>query len=668
MFLFGAAYYEEYLPYDRLEDDMKMMRKAGFTCIRIAESTWSTLEPEPGRFDFSHIDRVLLAAERYGLSVIVGTPTYAVPVWLTRLDPEVLVHRKDGQAKYGARQNMDIMNGTFRHYAERVIRQLVRHTAEYRNVIGYQLDNETKHYGTSGENVQAFFREHLKEQFGEIDKLNQAFGFAYWSNSVSSFDELPDVNGAVNGSYLCAFEAFQRSLAAEYLAWQASIVTQEKRDDQFLTHNFDFDWKAFGAPGTQDGFSHGLQPDICHFDAAKALTVAGTDVYHPTQDELTGMEIAFAGDEIRSLKQKPYLVLETQAQAFRPWTPYPGQLRLQAISHIASGAAGLLYWNWHSIHNGLETYWKGLLSHDFGENPTYEEACRIGREIRELQPEIEGLVKCNRIAVMVSNESLTALKYFPTDKDFSYNDALLLIYGALYEMNAECDIIYPQSEDWETRYDCILTPNCYCVTDSMIARFRDFVSHGGVLISFCRSFFADENVKVYHDKQPHGMTDVFGMTYNQYTEPKQVTVAGFPAKWWMEFLVPDTAQTMSFYEHPYWSRYAAVTKNRFGRGLAYYIGTYLEKDGMKTLLRQILKENGLLTADAEFPFIMKKATNEKGGHLLFLLNFSAQERLIPFPLMGKTLLTGDLVRRKKGLVLPSWGAAVWEEKSDAESG
>ena len=108
--------------------------------------------------------------------------------------------------------------------------------------------------------------------------------------------------------------------------------------------------------------------------------MAGVDIYHPSQDDLTGTEIAFGGDMTRSLKQKNYLVLETEAQGYPDWTPYKGQLRLQAYSHLASGANSVMYWHWHSIHNALETYWKGLLSHDFQENETYREACVIGKE------------------------------------------------------------------------------------------------------------------------------------------------------------------------------------------------------------------------------------------------------------------------------------------------
>lgn len=144
----------------------------------------------------------------------------------------------------------------------------------------------------------------------------------------------PDVFTA----FASEFAKFQRSLAAEYLMWQSDIVKKYKRQDQFITHNFDFEWKKFGADIAQDGYSYGVQPDINHYEASKAVTIAGTDIYHPTQDDLTGAEIAFGGDAIRTLKDSSYLVLECQAQAFKYWTPYPGQLRLQGYSHLASGA------------------------------------------------------------------------------------------------------------------------------------------------------------------------------------------------------------------------------------------------------------------------------------------------------------------------------------------
>lgn len=77
--LFGAAYYPEYMPYDRLQEDIAMMQKAGMNTIRIAESTWSTLEPAEGVYDFSYIDKALAAAEEAGMYVIIGTQRMPFP-------------------------------------------------------------------------------------------------------------------------------------------------------------------------------------------------------------------------------------------------------------------------------------------------------------------------------------------------------------------------------------------------------------------------------------------------------------------------------------------------------------------------------------------------------------------------------------------------------------
>ena len=461
--LFGTAYYPEYMPYERTDQDIAMMKAAGMNTVRIAESTWSTLEPAEGIFDFSYIDRVLEKTEKAGMLVIVGTPTYAVPAWLVRKDPDIMAETSEGREKYGHRQIFDLLNPTFRKHAEIVIRKLAAHTAGHKNVTGFQIDNETKHYDNMGRRMQAGFRQYLKEKFVTTERLNEAFGLAYWSNSIHDWEDFPDMRGCINGGLMAEFEKYRRKIAADYLAWQAQIIREYKREDQFITHNLDFEWKKFGADIAQDGYSYGVQPDISHYEASKCLTLSGTDIYHPTQDELTGAEIAFGGDSIRSLKDDNYLVLECQAQAFKYWTPYPGQLRLHAYSHLASGAGGLLYWNWHSIHSGYETYWKGILSHDMGTNPAYEEVCRTGQEWKRIGAALCSMKKDNRTALVVDNHSLSAFKWFPIDKDLTYNDVVRWMYDSLYEMNIECDIVDINALEPD-RYDMIVTPALYCVS------------------------------------------------------------------------------------------------------------------------------------------------------------------------------------------------------------
>ena len=338
--LFGAAYYDEYTPAsagpDRLTRDMEMMVEAGFTTIRIAEFTWGTWNPAPGVFDFTHVDRAIDAAEAHGLGVIVGTPTAAIPTWLAARHPEVLGVTDAGANKYGPRQNMNILAPASRRYAEGAIRALVARTAPRPGVVGFQLDNETKYYDAANADIQRAFVDSLKERFdGDLDALNAAFGLNYWANRINAWEDFPDVTGTINGSLAAAFDAFRRGLVTEFLAWQCTIVDDYRRENQFVTQNFDYEWR---------GHSFGVQGAVDHFKAADAVTLAGVDIYHPGEDRLTGHEIGFGGDISRSLKGgAPYLVVETQAQGQMGWLPYPGQLRLQAYSHLASGAMGVMY-------------------------------------------------------------------------------------------------------------------------------------------------------------------------------------------------------------------------------------------------------------------------------------------------------------------------------------
>lgn len=661
--LFGAAYYPEYMPYDRVDEDLKMMKKAGMNVIRIAESTWSTLEPEEGIFDFSYIDETLDAAEKYEMQVIIGTPTYAVPSWLVKKDPDVMVVTNKGRAKYGHRQIMNLWNPTFRFYGERVIRELVAHTADRSCVIGFQIDNETKHYGNIGNEVQQMFLEYLKEKFETTENLNQVFHLAYWSNSIHRWEDFPDMEGCIHGGLSAEFHKFRRMLVADYLEWQAKLVKEYSREDQFITHNFDFQWKKFGADIAQDGYSYGVQPDICHYEAAKCLTIAGTDIYHPTQDFLTGAEIAFGGDAIRSLKEKNYLVLECQAQAFKYWTPYPGQLRLHAYSHLASGADGIMYWNWHSIHNGYETYWRGLLSHDLEENPAYEEACVIGDEWKNFGNQLQHLKKENKAALVVDNHSLTAFEWFPMDRDLTYNDVVRWMYDSLYEMNIECDVVDVNALEPE-KYNLIVTPALYAVDEKIVEKLETFVVQGGVLVSSFRSFVSDECLSVWHDKLPHRLYKCFGMSYNQFTEPGTMKLQKQNVSYFAELLKSEGAEIISNYEHKYWGKYAGITHNAFGKGHAYYIGAYTAKDILKQVCRMACEkaEIGLFDDDIAFPVIIRSGKNDYGDTLHYILHYSQEEKEITCPYEKVCdLLQDRIYEQGDKMLLKDWDVKILKE-------
>ena len=670
--LFGAAYYDEYMPYDRLQQDVAMMKKAGINTVRIAESTWSTCEPQEGMFDFSHVERVMDAMEEAGINVIIGTPTYAIPTWMVKSYPDVMAETVKGRGIYGARQIMDITHPVYRFYAERVIRKLMECTAHRKCVIGFQVDNETKYYGTAGKNVQEKFVKYLRRKFNnDLDAMNHEFGLDYWSNRINAWEDFPDVRGTINGSLGAEFEKFQRTLVDEFLSWQADIVNEYRREDQFITHNFDFEWR---------GYSYGVQPDVNHYHAAKALTIAGTDIYHPTQDDLTGAEIAFGGDMTRSLKRDNYLVLETEAQGYPGWTPYKGQLRLQAYSHLASGANSVMYWHWHSIHNSFETYWKGLLSHDMQENAPYREACIIGNEFSRLGSHLVNLKKKNDVAILVSNEALTALKWFGIeataagDNGIGYNDVVRWLYDTLFKMNIECDFVWPESDNLD-QYKAIFVPALYAAPDELLEKLKQYTANGGTLVATFKTAFANENVKVSHEMQPHILSNCFGISYQQFTFPKNTGLSGSiingtakdsdekaEAKVFMELLMPQEAEVLASYDHYNWKEYAAITKNHYGKGIAIYIGCMTDDNTLKAVLTDALNSAEVEIPEYSWPVIVRKGTNDLGKYVRYILNYSAEEQNVVYHgADGTELFSEESVQDGESITVLPWNLKIVEE-------
>ncbi len=720
--LYGVAYYDEYMPCERLAEDIRMLKKAGMNVVRIGESTWSTMEPQEGVFDMSHLIRVIEAMGEAGIKVILGTPTYAIPTWMVRSYPDVIAVTNEGRGIYGHRQNMDITHPAYLFYAERAIRKMMETCAHYENVIGVQLDNETKSYGTAGPNVQQGFVKHLRQKFSDdLDAMNAAFGLDYWSNRINAWEDFPDVRGTINGSLGGEFARYQRKLTADFLMWLRKIVEPYLRPDQFITHNTDFNWV---------GYSHGLHPDTDVFENVKAMTLVGTDIYHPSQNSLTGMEIGFGGDLTRSLRQENYLVLETEAQGFPEWLPFDGQLRLQAYAHLASGANMVEYWHWHSLHNGCETYWKGLLSHDFKENDTYRAACRIGEEWSRTGSHLIDLKKENRIAVLVSNTALTALKWFPINEkedNFQYNDVLIEMYTALYKSNLECDFLFPQDTSERIgQYSLVVIPALYAASEELLRTIEEYVKNGGHILVTYKSAFADENNKVWHDETPHVLGKVCGISYSHFTLPDKTalrsagssgeintaspalslsegygntqtsapcsfkgsgnTQTSAPCSFegsgktdaparaqeppalcfsgqalhFMECLNLEGANALAFYDHDSFGRYAAVTRHEYGKGLATYMGCGLETEDLTALICDTAERAGLEVPKQSFPVILRSGLNADGRRVRYYMNFSGKGVSAEILEDGCDLLSGERKRCGQSVSLAPWDLMIVE--------
>lgn len=663
--LYGVAYYDEYTPVDRVDEDARMMKAAGISVVRIAESTWGTLEPQPGVFDFTHVDRMLAAMHRQGIRVIVGTPTYAIPTWLARQHPNVLVVNPSGvREQYGPRQNMDISDPDYRAAAERVIVALIDHVKDHPAVIGYQLDNETKAYNTSGPDVQAAFVARMKRTWPDLNTLNAAWGLNYWSNRINRWEDFPSTNASINASMSNAFAEFQRSLVTDFLTWQATLVRAHAKPGQFLTQNFDLAWQ---------GHSYGIQPEVDHWKSARPLDIAGIDIYHPSQDKLTGIEIAFGGDVSRSMRNgQNYLVLETEAQGFAQWTPYPGQLRLQAFSHLASGAQMVEYWHWATTANAVETYWRGLLTQDYKPNPVYAEASTVGADLKRLGPKLAGMTKRNRVAIYVSNRALSAFDSFKPN-GVSYNQVLRPFYDALYRMNVEVDILSPDSTTTLDEYQLIVVPALYAASDAEIGRLNGYAKRGGHLLYTFKSGFSDENTKVRYATQPGAIAEAAGVGYQLFATPDGVSLDGDPfgvgaadnkVRWWMEMLTPTTATVVARYSHPSWPAAAAMTRNVWGKGEVSYIGFMPTNAMIDKIMASEVKRAGVQSSlpGVRFPVIVKGGMLKNGHQVHYLFNYSATLQQVSLRRSGFELLKFRKISSGQMIQLAPWDVAIVEDE------
>jgi len=662
--LYGAAYYPEYMPHERLDKDVELMKQAGISVVRIGESSWGLWEPEDGRFEYAWMDRVVDRMQKAGIKVIMGTPTYSIPAWMYKKHPEIVMTRLDGKTiTYGMRQNADLLNPTYRFYCERIIRKLAEHYKDNRTVIGWQIDNETPPGGAANKDVQDGFVEYLQHKFKTVDELNKVWGLNYWGQRLNDWTEIPPESGILNPGWKLEWQRYAQWITTDFLAWQASIVNQYKRPDQFVAQDF------AGPP----------RPEVDEYDISKSLDIVAVNPYHHApQDEYDGEDSSYQGDFSRSLKQTNYLVTETNADTIgwdskSQFPPYDGQLRLDVYTHLSSGANMVEYWHWHSIHYGQETYWKGILGHDLEPGRPYQEMSRTAHELQHIGPQIVDLKRTHPVAILYSSDSYWGIEFMKFSDRENYRTILRQMYHTLYQANVGVDFVFPESTNFGD-YKTIVVPPLYVASDALLNKLVEYVRNGGQLLMEFKSGFTNEYDTVRWVTMPGPLREAAGFHYQEFSSLRQSLAlkddpfhAGADNKVsdWAEMLSLDSAQALAYYDHPFFGKFPAITRNRFGKGTLTYEGTVLSDTLQRKVVLDVLQLAGLKGPDQDLPASVrtKHGTNRSGKIIHYYLNYSGSLQTLNYPYgKGTDLLTQSAVSHSQQISVTPWDLIVIEEQ------
>lgn len=613
---FGAAYYAEYQRTPRLEQDFALMREAGFSVIRVGESVWSTWEPEDGRFDLDWLEPVLDAAHESEIGVILGTPTYAVPMWLARRYPEIAGESTTGQrVGWGARQEVDLTHAAYLFHAERVIRAVVGRYAGHPAIVGYQVDNEPGLRLLSNEGVFQRFVDWLRHRYGSVERLNEEWGLVYWSHRLSTWADLWRPDGNYQPQYDLAWRRFQTELVTEFIGWQADLVREVAGPEPFVTTCVSYE-----------------QPGVEDVDLASRLDFVSGNAYYEMEDSLRHPNdlprssgpmgwvvrgpwaVTQLADLMYSARQAPFLVTETNAGSIgfssMNQSPYDGQWRQAAWLLVARGARMVSYWHWNTLAFGAETFWGGVLPHSGTPGRVYAEIARLGGELRRAGEAFAGAEPDYDVAVLYDSDSKLALVTqgpvsapgHLVDPE-SYRRIVAAFSRGVFDAGRQSRLVRPQQllpsrggdstpAEAAARFPVLVVPALSTAADEDLDFLADYARSGGHLVLGPRTGYGDPEGRAREERQPGRLAGLAGASYDELANPAApVPVTGEltgHATDVLELYRPEGAQVLAGYEHPHLGRFAAVTTHPAGEGRVTVVGTVPDQELGAALARWLV--------------------------------------------------------------------------------
>ena len=650
-FLYGVVYYPEQWPEYRWDSDLASIAETGMNVVRMGEGAWSVWEPEEGRYEFSLFDRALELCQKHGLKAIMGTPTYTPPAWLTEGYPEVLRVSFDGKPlAHGSRRHYNYTSPIYQRKCQSITEALAEHYKDHPAVIGWQIDNEFNcHVDASfAESDHAAFRTWCKERYSTLDALNKAWGTPFWSQTYSAWEHvwLPRPTATYqNPSLLLDFFRFTSEATIRFAAMQRGII-KRIAPRQFITHN------AFHDITNVDLHQFVREAvDFLSYDSYPEFQVCDTTLPKHFRDRFESRQLS----RIRGLSSK-FMVLEQQSgpsgqiggilngnpDYLHP-TPKPGQMRLWCWNSIANGADGLVFFRWRSLPYGAEAHWNGLIYHDERNTWRFEEAKRLGQEIKRLSATLTA-TQCVSSAAIVydfDNSSHAKIERATGQRREASERA---VYQALSERHISPDLRALSSLGGDadlTGYQIVFFPHAHLLTASDVKPLQDYVQGGGTLIFGCWSGYRDRNHWCYDAPGKAFYENFIGARVADFTvvAPGENSAMRFDvsdesieAPVFNEVLtaVADDVGVLASYISDYYAGQPAVTLRRMGKGRVVQFGSFFTPQNVAVLLGALAIQDPL-HGWAEIPAeVQATVRTSEAEQFCFLLNFTNESKTVTF--------------------------------------